>query len=194
MERVRKPSRFARWARRMDTFCCFLLAVVLCIHVARRVSVWRHNKLLRSRSNRCIVADPLVVDSSLQPLPTVARPCPAAASKGTRRFLCTSKSRIAGVGVFAGSDISCGIPLGVGIVNGTSGTTAVLTSPLTAKVTPLGKLVNHCSMPNVKLVKEMGSGRWVFVGIAPLHAGQEVTLDYNDLPWFIQPPLPWWSC
>ena len=55
-----------------------------------------------------------------------------------------------------------------------------------------GMLVHSSSKP--KLRKNGFTGRWILLATANIAKGQELTIDYNDLPWFLWQPIPWWTC
>ena len=84
------------------------------------------------------------------------------------------------------------------------------------RVTPLASKINHCATrPNVRIVPEQlrsagvlekngsptgslqtrkNTGRWIGITIDKVAQHQELVADYNDQPWYIWQPLPWWAC
>lgn len=86
------------------------------------------------------------------------------------------KSPIQGKGVFALNKISSGTKIGVGIY---------FQYWILPIITPeFGSMINHSYNANTKLIYD--DDKWYIVSNKPILAGQELTLNYNDTPWYIQ--------
>lgn len=95
------------------------------------------------------------------------------------------KSKIEGEGIFANKKISenqtIGLPLYV----------KFYIFPIITK--ELGKKINHSSNPNAKLVKDPMCLKWYLVATRKISKNEEITMNYENTPWFIDGPMPWWS-
>ena len=88
-------------------------------------------------------------------------------------------SRIHGTGAFASEPIPEGEGVAVAITNQT------LWGLLGGGRTPIGENVNHSPNPNTKLVATPTRGEYRLVATQSIVAGAEITMDYDDTPWFI---------
>jgi hypothetical protein len=61
------------------------------------------------------------------------------------------------------------------------------------RVTSLGSKVNHCWLPNSRLVL-LSDGRWWLVATRDLNRDEEVTSDYRLAPPFVRQPKDTWTC
>lgn len=95
------------------------------------------------------------------------------------------KSKIEGEGIFANKKISenqiIGLPLYVNFY----------IFPIITK--ELGKKINHSSNPNAKLVKDPTYLKWYLVATRKISKNEEITMNYENTPWFIDGPMHWWS-
>lgn len=95
-----------------------------------------------------------------------------------------AESPIHGKGVFAVTKIKKGA---------TIGTPLVVLYGFWVYITPeLGKWLNHSWEPNARLVKVQGMLEWDLIALKPIYAGEEITMDYRDTPWFIKKPPLWY--
>lgn len=56
--------------------------------------------------------------------------------------------------------------------------------------TDFGAWVNHCYTPNSQLYYR--DNMYYLVATKDINKGQEIVADYNNTPWFIQKPMPWY--
>ena len=73
-------------------------------------------------------------------------------------------------------------------------------------VTPVGSKINHCPgkdvdaarsiLPNTILSEtpDKTTGEWWIIALRDIDAGEELTVDYNGTPEFINKPDPGWMC
>ena len=73
-------------------------------------------------------------------------------------------------------------------------------------VTPVGSKINHCPgkdvdpgrsiLPNTILSEtpDKDTGEWWIIALRNISAGEELTMDYNGTPDFINKPDPGWRC
>ena len=73
-------------------------------------------------------------------------------------------------------------------------------------VTPIGSKINHCPgkdvdaarsvLPNTILSTkpDKTTGEWWIIALRDIDAGEELTVDYNGTPDFINKPDPGWMC
>ena len=73
-------------------------------------------------------------------------------------------------------------------------------------VTPIGSKINHCPwkdvdpatsvLPNTYLsdAPDKTTGEWWIIALRNINAGEELTVDYNGTPDFINKPDPGWKC
>ena len=55
--------------------------------------------------------------------------------------------------------------------------------------TRLGDLINHQSEPNSKMKRVPGrSDHYYLKALSDIDPGSEITMDYNDTPWFVAKP------
>jgi SET domain-containing protein len=60
------------------------------------------------------------------------------------------------------------------------------------EITERAKYVNHCNDPSTIL--EQYSDGWLLRAKRDILAGDEITADYNNTPYFIKKPDPSWTC
>lgn len=98
-------------------------------------------------------------------------------------------SKIHGHGVLAATRLRKGESVGAGIVF-----SRVLGLVKVPHITDdLGVWINHAYEPTAELQKrDVGkpSEAWHIVAVRPLRRGEELTLNYNDCPWYIEEALP----
>jgi SET domain-containing protein len=94
-------------------------------------------------------------------------------------------SKIHGVGVFSTQNIQKDTVIGI---------------PLYCKywifpiITPdLGKKINHSFQCNAFLQKDNNELKWYLVANKDIKKNEEITINYNDAPWFIDGPMPWYT-
>jgi len=93
------------------------------------------------------------------------------------------KSDIHGNGAFATSGFRDGEPIGL-VVDGLKGG-----GLLGGNRTALGELVNHQSKPNSTMDLVPGTAEKYFLKAGQdISPGSEITMDYNNTPWFIATP------
>tara|TARA_B100001287_G_scaffold276791_1_gene289501 strand:+ start:600 stop:911 length:312 start_codon:yes stop_codon:yes gene_type:complete len=91
------------------------------------------------------------------------------------------KSPIHGKGVFPKTKINKNEIIGVGIKYSFFGI------PI---ITPgFGTLINHSYKPSCRLVSKKDKG-WLVVANKTLSNQHEITINYNNTPWFIENALP----
>lgn len=91
------------------------------------------------------------------------------------------KSSIHGNGIFVNKDLNKNKPIDVGIDFGILG--------MIPYVTPsFGSLINHSYQPNTYL--KWKNKKWYVVASRNIKKGEEITLDYNNTPWYIKGPEP----
>jgi hypothetical protein len=73
-------------------------------------------------------------------------------------------------------------------------------------VTPIGSKINHCPGKNVDATRSVlpntilstkpdkTTGEWWIIALRNINAGEELTVDYNGTPDFINKPDPGWRC
>ena len=73
-------------------------------------------------------------------------------------------------------------------------------------VTPIGSKINHCPGKNVDAARSVlpntilstkpdkTTGEWWIIALRDIDAGEELTVDYNGTPEFINKPDPGWMC
>ena len=73
-------------------------------------------------------------------------------------------------------------------------------------VTPIGSKINHCPGKNVDAARSVlpntilstkpdkTTGEWWIIALRNIDAGDELTVDYNGTPDFINKPDPGWRC
>ena len=73
-------------------------------------------------------------------------------------------------------------------------------------VTPIGSKINHCPGKNVDAARSVlpntilstkpdkTTGEWWIIALRNIDAGEELTVDYNGTPDFINKPDPGWRC
>lgn len=97
-----------------------------------------------------------------------------------------TKSSIHGLGVVALADISPGERIGVGIKK-----IPIVQLPIITR--DFGAWINHSSQANTKLQYEESTGYYLVVALVDIPTGGELTLNYNDTPWYIKGPDPSWT-
>ena len=89
-------------------------------------------------------------------------------------------SPIHGMGVMAAENIGAGEGIGVAITH------LRLLGILGGGRTALGETINHSGDPNSRLEKVHARGTlWRVVAIRDIASGAEITMSYDDTPWFI---------
>ena len=73
-------------------------------------------------------------------------------------------------------------------------------------VTPIGSKINHCPGNDVNAMRSIlpntilstspdkTTGEWWIIALRDINAGEELTVDYNGTPDFINKPDPGWRC
>lgn len=89
------------------------------------------------------------------------------------------QSNIHGKGVFSNNDIQKGVLLFEAIDDN-------------KKISYLGSLINHCNIPNTKLVP-IGN-KYYLMSIAKINKNDELIANYYDTPNFIKKPDSNWTC
>lgn len=92
-----------------------------------------------------------------------------------------SPSPIHGEGIFAGSDIVRGEIIDVAICK------------QSVKITFFGSKINHSWHPCAELSFNSERDEYDVVAIKDIQKNQEITLDYNNTPFFIKKPNPKWK-
>jgi SET domain-containing protein len=57
----------------------------------------------------------------------------------------------------------------------------------------LGRKINHSYKPNAILKKSPDALEWYLVAIMDIAKDEEITMNYQDTPWFIDRPMPWYK-
>lgn len=95
------------------------------------------------------------------------------------------KSNIHGIGVFStrriNKDDIIGVPLYMRYI-----IFPVITEDI-------GRKINHSYEPNSYLRKDSNGAKWDLVAIKDIAKGKEITINYNDTPWFIDNAMPWYK-
>lgn len=91
-------------------------------------------------------------------------------------------SKIHGTGAFARESI----PPGTGVDRLITGLNAG--GLLGGKQTTLGKYVNHQSTPNGRMERIPSTDQYYFKSLGDIDSGSELTIDYNDTPFFVAKP------
>lgn len=61
------------------------------------------------------------------------------------------------------------------------------------KITPVGSVINHCNIPNTKLVKY--GNAWRLISTRAIYPNEELLADYNAAPVdIVRRPDPSWTC
>lgn len=90
-------------------------------------------------------------------------------------------SKIHGQGVHALKNISKGTVIGTGIYF------AFVFIPVVTS--DFGSLINHSFKPNTDLVfNDEGDWKWVVVANRDISKEEEITLNYENTPWYIKGP------
>jgi SET domain-containing protein len=92
-------------------------------------------------------------------------------------------SKIHGRGVIAARDIPAGADVGLGI--------RMLLGFVPFVTGDLGRWINHSSRPTAGLT--WGDGGWRIVALARIPRGSEVTVDYDNTPWYVMGAHPSWK-
>jgi len=87
-------------------------------------------------------------------------------------------SKIHGIGIFTDTFISSNQPLFLAIT-------------LENEITTRARYLNHSNNSNCYMIYTMNLG-WVIFSKHCIQSGDEITVDYNSAPYFIQPPDPSW--
>jgi SET domain-containing protein len=99
-----------------------------------------------------------------------------------------SKSKIHGKGVFSTHHLQKGESVGEAIVYEWWGP-----FPIPVITNELGVWINHSYHPNTILEWRSMDGRpkvWHLVTLEPVAAGEELTVDYEHTPWYIEGARP----
>ena len=97
----------------------------------------------------------------------------------TTQIYIIGPSAIHGQGVIAVRDVEPGETIGK----------AVIIDGIKPVITDMGKYVNHTYQPNSRL--QYIERRFDLIATRPIKAGEEIAADYNDTPWFLEKPKPW---
>lgn len=96
-----------------------------------------------------------------------------------------SKSKIEGIGVFSAFDIKKDSFIGTVIVY------VLYFFPVITR--DFGSMINHSHNPNSKLEYNEDKRTWELLAIKDIFLGTEITVDYDDTPWFIEKSKPWYK-
>lgn len=95
-----------------------------------------------------------------------------------------SKSNIHGMGVHANKNIRVNEVIGIAIT---------FDYYIIPRITQdLGVWINHSYNPTSYLVYDKNSSNYLLVSSKNMRRGDEITVNYNDTPWFIKKPEPWY--
>jgi hypothetical protein len=188
-------------------FVCLLTALIIALsYIFRRFEVVQHQTLRSQQNipfiNHCKV--PKVAVKTLH-LSRKTQLCSTISSR-QQANTCVGISNVEGRGLFANKNINCGNNIIIALDFNETGSITWFGLP---KVTPAAKYLNHCPIQyNTELVPEIHStpsfksfgetstrtGRWILKTNRNVRKGEELTVDYNNLPWFIYQPNPFWKC
>lgn len=56
-----------------------------------------------------------------------------------------------------------------------------------------GSLINHSYNPNCKLVYNQNKHHYDVVAKRQIQENEEITVNYNHCPWFVNPAMPWYK-
>ena len=56
-----------------------------------------------------------------------------------------------------------------------------------------GSLINHSYQPSAKVVYNRERNEYDVVAKIPIRVNDEITVNYNQGPWFITPAMPWYK-
>ena len=55
--------------------------------------------------------------------------------------------------------------------------------------TDLGKMINHQDKPNGRMINATSvPDKWFLKAMSDIEPGSELTMNYNDTPWFVAKP------
>jgi SET domain-containing protein len=57
----------------------------------------------------------------------------------------------------------------------------------------LGRKINHSYNPTAYLKKDTKELKWYLIANQDIHKNNEITINYDDTPWFIDAPMPWYK-
>jgi hypothetical protein len=197
----------------LDCICCMLGSIVVLSYMFRRYQASLHR--LQIKTACTIPASFLASSSASSTLPREAPLC--SEDKGSSR-VCIGTSPIPthGLGLLLSTNVlRCGDPIGIALDtnNGTYSKRGII-DHFIPQVTPMASKLNHCSEnSNARIVREVSTtellranhikdhkttqrktGRWILIATQDVTVGEELTVDYSDLPWYLWQPLPWWTC
>lgn len=92
-----------------------------------------------------------------------------------------SKSKIHGDGVFAGKYFYSGEKIDIGIE---------YFLWMIPRITYFGSKINHSCYPNVIL--KYHKGEYIVMAIKNIQKDEEIIIDYNKTPWFIENAQDWY--
>ena len=160
----------------------------------------------------------LYISRTAKPCPAAAAAAAAAAAVTKTITMvqseasCFAPSHIAGHGLFAAKDILCGqsIVVALDYINNDIRVRRPIIDAFIPRVTPAGHRINHCAVKsNSAILPEVvysaaaalnntkyytTTGRYILTSTRFITKGEELTLDYSDLPWYLLQPAPWWTC
>lgn len=90
------------------------------------------------------------------------------------------KSNIHGKGVFSNTDLPTGTVVGPA---------CYFYPPIKTVITGMGKFINHSKQPNCRVVQTT-QNEWVLVANQNIKDDTELTIDYNNNPWFLKKAEP----
>lgn len=96
------------------------------------------------------------------------------------------KSNIHGYGIFSNKKLPLNFYIGVGIYH-----IFFDLIPVISKCP--GSMINHSYSPNCKLRFIPKKKEYIIITSKPIKKNEELTLNYNDTPWYIDKPKSWYK-
>ena len=56
-----------------------------------------------------------------------------------------------------------------------------------------GSLINHSYNPSATVVYNRKTNEYDVVAKRPISVNEEITVNYNQCPWFVTPAMPWYK-
>lgn len=196
----------------LDCICCMLASTVVLSYMFRRYQASLHRQI----KTGCTLPASFPASSATFTLPREAPLC-SEDKVVSRVCIGTSPIPTHGLGLLLSTTtnvLQCGDPIGIALDtnNGTYSKRGII-DHFIPQVTPMASKLNHCAeKSNVRIVREVSTthllrsnhakdhksqrktGRWILIATQDVTVGEELTVDYSDLPWYLWQPLPWWTC